>query len=271
MTCNKRKEKKVLLFIMLLICISLFLFSTIHIIKWVKDSKKSKDLIKQINDNVTIEEIKDDNFTNIIKPANEDEFNPYFDYIKMNLIDVDLTKLKKINNETVGWIKVNGTEVNYPFLQTNNNTYYLTHSFNKSYNEAGWVFLDYRNSIENIDKNNIIYAHGRLDQIMFGSLKNILKNDWFADKNNHFIKISTEFKNSLWQIFSVYKIPTTSDYLQINFKSPDEFLTFATTLKKRSQFPFDTQISKEDKIITLSTCYNDQEKMVIHAKLIKYS
>lgn len=89
----------------------------------------------------------------------------------MNLINVDFNELKKFNSNTKGWIQVNGTNINYPFVQAKDNKFYLTHSFDKSYNSAGWVFLDYRNNINELSKNTIIYAHGRLDTTMFGSLK----------------------------------------------------------------------------------------------------
>ena len=81
--------------------------------------------------------------------------------------------------------------------------------------------------------------------------------------------MSTETENTLWQVFSVYRIPTTSDYLQIKFYSDDEYTRFLEKLKNRSVFDFNTTLTKDDKIITLSTCYNDNDKVVMHAKLIK--
>ena len=187
----------------------------------------------------------------------------------MNLINVDFEELKNTNPDTLGWIQVNGTNINYPFVQTNNNDYYLNHSYNKKYNEAGWVFLDYRNNINYLNKNTIIYAHGRLDKTMFESLKNILKSDWLNDTNNYVVKLSTETENTLWQVFSVYKIPTTNDYIQTNFISDYEFNEWANMLLKRSAHNFNTSINEIDKVLTLSTCYNDEEKVVLHAKLIK--
>lgn len=164
---------------------------------------------------------------------------------------------------------MNGTNINYPFVQTYDNRYYLTRSFDKSYNQAGWVFLDYRNSIDTLNKNNIIYAHGRLDETMFGSLKNILTSGWVNNINNHIVKLSTEKHNTLWQVFSVYKITTTNDYIQVYFSSNSEFLEFGNMLINRSNYKFNTNINENDKILTLSTCYNDYEKVVLHAKLIK--
>ena len=70
-------------------------------------------------------------------------------------------------------------------------------------------------------------------------------------------------------MFSVYKIPTTSDYLQIKFSSDEEFQNFANKLIERSAYNFNTPVNSTDKIITLSTCWNDEEKVVMHAKLIK--
>jgi len=189
----------------------------------------------------------------------------------MNLINVDFNELKKLNSETVGWIQVNGTNINYPFVQANDNKYYLNHSFDKSSNEAGWVFLDYRNDYIGIDKNSILYAHGRNDNTMFGSLINILTNGWLNNKNNFILKVSTEKENSLWQVFSAYVIPTTSDYLKINFNNNEQFLEFSNMLIERSEYNFNTTVNKFDKILTLSTCYNNTHKTVLHAKLIKKS
>ena len=67
------------------------------------------------------------------------------------------------------------TNINYPVVQTNDNEYYLGRAFDKSKNDAGWVFMDYRNDVNNLSDNTIIYGHGRLDKTVFGSLKNALK------------------------------------------------------------------------------------------------
>ena len=178
--------------------------------------------------------------------------------MNMNMINVNFNDLKKTNSDVVVWLKVNGTNINYPFVQGKDNNYYLTHGFNKSYNDAGWIFLDYRNNNTN-NKNTIIY----------GSLRNVLKNEWLNNTNNYVIKISTEVENSLWQIFSVYHIPITSDYLQTAFNDDTEYQIFLDILKNRSSYNFNTNVTYTDNILTLSTCYSDNNRMVVHAKLIK--
>ncbi|MDD6879454.1 MAG: class B sortase [bacterium] len=258
-------------FAIVFIISSFFVVSSIYnIIIWSLDNKNIEQNVDEIQEIVDINEISDNKNTEIIEQQEEiPKNNPYWDYIKMNLIDIDFSELKEKNNQTKGWVQVNGTNINYPFVQAKDNSYYLTHSFDKSYNSAGWVFLDYRNNINGDDKNTILYAHGRLDTTMFGSLKNILKSNWYENSNNYVVKMSTENENSLWQVFSVYHIPTTTDYIQVNFMSDSEYQALLDKLIKRSAYNFNTSISSNDKILTLSTCYNDKERVVMHAKLIK--
>ena len=263
--------KNILLLFLISMCASAFICSGIKILMWNNDNKNIDMQVNNILEKTSVEEVKDNDNTEIIENTNVnlDKSDPYWDYIKMNLINVNFNDLKATNKDTVGWIQVNGTNINYPFVQTYDNDYYLTHQFDKKPNGGGWVFLDYRNNSNSFDKNTIIYAHGRQNKTMFGSLKNILSSGWTNNTNNYVIKLSTESENTLWQVFSVYKIPTTSDYLQIDFDDDDEFQNFANMLKDRSNFNFNTSVSGSDKILTLSTCYNDDEKVVLHAKLIK--
>ena len=265
----KIKWKNIILILITITSIITLLISIFNIIKWKIDSNKTNYEITNIQENINVEEIQDTENTEIIEPVIEvPKENPYWDYINMNMINVDFNGLKRTNPDVVGWLKVNGTNINYPFVQSSDNDYYLTHSFNKSYNGGGWVFLDYRNNGTN-NKNTIIYAHGRSDKTMFGTLKNVLNNGWLNNTNNYVIKISTETENSLWQIFSVYRIPTTSDYLQTNFNDETEYQNFLDIIKDRRSHNFDTNVVSTDNILTLSTCYNNSDKMVVHAKLIK--
>ena len=243
---SKKNKYKILAIIFLIGGITLLAISLIHIYNWVKDSNKTKENIAQINNKVTI---------------TEDE----------SKISVDFSEIESLNSDTIGWIKVSGTEVNYPFTQTTNNEFYLNHSFDKSYNSAGWIFLDFRNNIDKPDKNNILYAHGRLDNTMFGSLKNIFDKKWYENPDNYIIKTSTKTQNHQWKIFSIYHLPATEDYLKINFNSDSEFTSFANMLKDRSFYDFEEEISASDSILTLSTCYknNSKERLVVHAKLIE--
>ncbi len=271
----KTKVKKIIdiiIVLVIILCVYNIINSVYHIFVWKKEGDEINNQVEEIKEIVEVKEVVEDENVEIIEqPEKVEEYNPYWAYINMSLISVDFFDLKEVNKDTVGWIQVNGTNINYPFVQTKDNVYYLTHAFNKTKNSAGWVFLDYRNNKNLSDKNSILYAHGRLDKTMFGSLRNALTNGWLKNKNNYVFKVSTPTENTMWQVFSIYHIPVTSDYLQIDFKSDEEFQEFANMLIERSQHDFETSVNAKDRIITLSTCYDDKERVVLHAKLIKKS
>ncbi len=277
---KRRRITDIIIYIVIVICVFNIIYSLYNIIMWKKDGDEVKNQVDDLVEKAKVNEIKsekiDENNIDKVKnveiiKSNEklEKENPYWAYINMSLINVDFQDLKEVNKEVAGWIQVNGTNINYPYVQTKDNKFYLTHAFDKSYNSAGWVFLDYRNNTDLNDKNNIIYAHGRYDKTMFGTLRNALTNGWLNNSNNFVIKIATPKGSSLWQVFSIYHIPTTSDYLQINFSNDEQFEKFAKKLIKRSSYNFNTKVSKSDIILTLSTCYNNEERVVLHAKLIK--
>lgn len=238
-------------------------------VMWWIDGVKTEDVAKNAVSQVSVADMPGGEG---VQDENEiDESDPYWDFMKMNMMEVDFSELLSENKDTVGWIRVEGTNINYPVVRSGDNDYYLNHSFDKSWNSAGWVFLDYRNNLEELGKNTIIYAHGRYDETMFGSLKNALTSGWTNDSGNYVVKMSSSRENTLWQVFSVYEIPTTSDYLKIEFSDDMEFEEFAEKLLERSQFDFRTGVSANDKILTLSTCGSEKTRVVMHAKLIKVS
>ena len=271
---NKRRKKKLrfrkwVIVVFLIFFLSIFSFSAYKVYSWYNDNKEVDNISDDVLKNTKVKEKKDNNNTENVNPP-EDISNDYWDYIKMNLLEVDFNELLKKNPDTVGWIEVKGTNINYPIVQTTDNSYYLTHAFDKTKNEAGWVFMDYRNDAVNFNQNTILYAHSRLTGSMFGSLKNILESSWYTNKNNHIIRLSTPTENTMWQVFSVYTIPKESYYITPNFNSNEAYQEFLNTMKSRSEVEFSAEVNTNDKILTLSTCKdNFGNRVVMHAKLIK--
>lgn len=263
------KRKNYPLLLIILLSLSLTIYGFVRIIFWVLDNYHNQEEINDLKEKVLITDQKTKEDEKVIEEDNISSFDPYWDFIKMDYMEVDFSDLEKENQEVVAWVFVNGTNINYPVVKHSDNEYYLNHSFYGSKNEAGWVFMDYRNQIRDFDKNTILYAHGRKNGSMFGSLKNILKSNWYQNSNNYVIKLSTKYENSLWQVFSVYHIPTTSDYIQVHFSDQYQFSSFLELISKRSYYDFQTGVRETDKVLTLSTCFNDHEKVVMHAKLIK--
>ena len=262
------KRKKILYIFIITISITLLILCTCNIITWVKDKNNIQKLEEELK-NIQKEEIENKYDNSLINPP-KDKNDSYWDYINLDFLQVDFSDLISKNSNTIAWIKVNGTNIDYPIVQTDDNEYYLTHSFDKKYSKAGAIFSDYRNDLNNLNYNTIIYGHARLDDTMFGSLRFTLNEDWYNDKNNHIIKISTPNENMIWQIFSVYVIPTESYYIKTNFLNESSFQSFLDIIASRSIYKFRTSVNTNDKILTLSTCKNDSNKrIVVHAKLIK--
>ena len=178
-------------------------------------------------------------------------------------------ELLKKNDQTVGWIQINNTRVNYPIVQATDNNYYLNHDFNKRKNSMGWIYMDYRNNNKDLSANTIIYGHNINAGIMFGTLVNALYPKWYNKEQNRIISFNTPYANMKWQIFSIYKIKTTTDYLDSDFENDEAHQNFINLIKGRSINNFGVDVTPNDKILTLSTCANNTTKIVIHAKLIE--
>lgn len=244
---NKKKLKKIILLVLFMFFLSVMIYEGIKIYKWFNENKQVENSLKEIERAVTIN-------------GNINEINSY---------NIEFEILKQQNPDTIGYLKVNGTDIQYPVVKTSNNDYYLTHNYDKSYSSAGWVFMDYRNNNDIADKNIIIYGHNRRDKIMFGTLKNVLTQEWLNNSQNQTILFITEKEKAEYQVFSVYQIQNEDYYLTTQFKSNEEFQNFISKIQSRSIKKFEVPVNADDQILTLSTCANNNKyRVVLHAKKI---
>lgn len=265
-----------LLLLVSLIGISLF---TKNLISWYSEGKETKTIVKDIIVDTQIEEkeaFNQEEIKEILDDTEEEENDvdkysyDYWTYSNMTIMSVDFNELLKQNPDTVGWIYVNNTKINYPVVQSGDNSYYLDHSFKKTYSASGWIFADFRSNLNNLEKNTVLYGHGRIDYTMFGSLDETLKSNWYTNPENQIIKLSTPKKNMLWQVISVYTIPSESYYLTHTFENDESYQNFLNTITSRSIYNFNVGVNTEDHILTLSTCLdNNGNRVVLHAKLVK--
>lgn len=184
---------------------------------------------------------------------------------KKNELQVDFDSLKGINPDTKAYIEVNNTNIKYAVVKSEDNDFYLQHDFNKEYNIGGWVFADYRNKFDGTDKNIILYGHNMKNGSIFGTLKNVLTEDWYKNEDNLYIPLSTEKENMMFKVFSIYQIVPEDYYIETEFKG-NEFFSFINILKSRSIYNFGVDVGKDDTILTLSTCTDSgEERIVVHA------
>ena len=181
---------------------------------------------------------------------------------------VDFEQLALINPDIVGWIYIDGTKINYPVAQADNNNYYLNRLFDGSRNAAGCIFLDYRSSSDFLDRHSIIYGHHMKDNSMFADLV-LYKKQTFYDEHPVALFVTPDAYYEI-QFFSGYVTDTWSDAWNLNIDET-EFDNWLSQLRKKSYFEASACPSKEDRIITLSTCtYEyDTAKFVIHGYVSK--
>ena len=239
---------------------AIYIFDSIYI--------DNSSYVKEISLNDINSIKKDDSKKKVNKDENvllNKELNLYRIYGKYSLNDIDFTKLKNTNQDTIAWLTVEGTTINYPIVQTSDNDYYLTHSYDKALTVTGWTFMDYRNNKMN-DKNTIFYGHNLINNTSFGSLKKLF-NERKSDIN--ILVLTDDGKTYTYKVFSGYTIGPEVYYLRINFYGNDDYQKFLNTITSRNELAVSVPVTIDDSIITLSTCTDDnQGRRVIHAKLI---
>jgi sortase B len=176
--------------------------------------------------------------------------------------------LLEMNKDVVGWIKIPGTEIDYPVVQTEDNEFYLKHNLKKERSSRGSIFMDYRNSNDEKDHNTIIYGHNMKDGCMFAGLSIYKDRSFYAD--HAFIEYDSLQQTMRWQIFSVYLTEPNSDLLQVSFINDVEYAQYLDMIKSRSKYETDVKVTKDDKILTLVTCSYEfkNARLVIHAKRV---
>ena len=260
----------------IIISLSLLAFSFVFY-----NNKKSEENATSIKNDITeylddkISDIPEEEPTPEIKDNNQNENKtpeepsiPNDDTTPKDNRNPIIVALKELNDETVGWLNVPGTNIDYPVVKAKDNAYYLRHNFKKEKDYNGWVFMNYLNSAEMLDKNTIIFAHNRYySNIMFGTLNKVGKKTWYQNIKDNLITYSDINKEMKWEVFAAYTVPVTDDYLETNFSTDEDFNNFIKMIRSRSVISSDLEIKSTDKILTLSTCADINTRFVVHAVL----
>lgn len=176
---------------------------------------------------------------------------------------VDFEELEKINPDVVGWICIEGTNINYPIVQAEDNDYYLDHLFDGRKNRAGCIFLDARCDPYFFDRHSIIYGHHLKDGTMFTRLMRYKKQS-FYDEHSTILLMTPD---------AYYKIRVFSGYVANNRSSAwdldlddEAHAAWLQELQEKSCFQTNYVPSPDASIITLSTCtYEfDNAKFLLH-------
>lgn len=250
----------------LLICLLAFsLYKLVSIFLVYNSADREYDNLKQyvLEEPITPDQLPAGDFDP--DTAEEGEEAPAQPLVPMTRIDLDA--LRKINSEAVGWIEIPDTVISYPLLHTGDNSYYLSHTFEKEKNRNGSIFIESSNKDDLSDLHTIIYGHNMKSGSMFADLKNYLKKDYW--KEHPYVYIDLADGAHCYEIFSFHEADVSDISYTIGYRADDIYADFLSQLSSSSLYDTGISVGTEDAVVTLSTCTNDGKKrIVVHAKKI---
>jgi len=181
---------------------------------------------------------------------------------------IDFNALLALNPDTIGWVQIEGTPLEYPVVQTDNNDYYLSHNYLQEESFEGAVFRDYLCNTTTT-RNHVLYGHYMSDESMFGSLWNYQDQAYL--KLHPVIQFDQPGHPGDWEIFSIYITKADYDYRQPEFITDGEFIDYMNRLKARSLYDTGVTLDPDDEVLTLSTCIYtfDDARFAVHARKVK--
>lgn len=177
------------------------------------------------------------------------------------------TALLPFNADTVGWITVPNTKVDYPVVQSDDNAYYLDTGFDHKFTRAGAVFMDYRNvfgyNVSEHSDNIVIYGHNMANNSMFGSLRRY-RQDLDYYRTNQFIELSSNYDRFTYVIFGLVIAEGSPEadwrYWDMEeFANEQEFNDYVNTVRQKNMVDIEVDVKYGDQLLTLSTCYSDAD------------
>lgn len=255
---KKKKKSDVLLTIALIVAIAVFCYAAFNLYHIYTEYKKGTDEYNQIEEMAVTE--RDADSAEVAGPSAQ---------IKPP-IEVDFDKLKSVNEDVVGWIYVDALpDISYPIVKGKDNQTYLHQTYEKNYNFAGTIFVDYENSGDFSDCNTLVYGHNMKNGSMFGHLKKFREDDKLYKQDKYFWILTPE-RNYRYEIITAYTTGVNSDTYTL-FKGPgEEFEKYLETIKGYSEIQTDdTDLTIKDRIVTLSTCTgNESTRFVVQGKRV---
>ena len=250
---GKTKKKKstldnIISAIILIVCICGLIYSGKMLYTWIMNNIESNNIMNDVNDIAGVSDIKEDE-----DPGAE--------------FGLDFEALLAYNSDIVGWIRIPNTSISYALVQAEDNSKYLRHSLDLTWNEFGWPFLDYKNSPDFTDKNTVIYGHNIVSGLMFADLANIYNGSLGNDVTINIYR--SDYRLLTYKVFSAYVYDPEMYYLTPNFADDEQYSTYLNTMSSRSAINFNQTVGVDDTIITLQTCTSDtKRRIIVHAKLI---
>ena len=208
--------------------------------------------------------------------TDDEEKNGESDEEKEPEVLEDYKTLLNMNKDLIGWLKIADINIDYPVMQSNNNTYYLDHNFEGKYDKNGCLFLDYQCDVVDRNTNLIIYGHNMQSGKMFGSLSKYSDEAYY--KEHPKFEFDTIYEKGAYEIVYVFRSKIYNEdavvfkyYQFLDVQSEIEFDSNLAEMAKISLYDTGITPTYGDELLTLSTCdYQENNgRFVIVARKIK--
>lgn len=187
---------------------------------------------------------------------------------KQSEVDVDFKRLKKINEDIVAWIYIPNTNINYPVVKGNDNSYYLNHNAERKYDVAGAIFIDCNND-EFVDNNTFIHGHNMWYDTMFTDIEKFKDKDFFLE-NDEFYLFTVE-KKYVCKVISIYTTSFDSEYYNPDYLSEKGYQKYLNKVVANSDFISRNEIDYTKKMITLNTCSHELNGKSSHLRYLLHA
>lgn len=186
-------------------------------------------------------------------------------------IPINFDFLQEKNPDIIGWITVDGTDIDFPILyDTTYNRYYLKHNYEGTYTNHGSIFVLGENSNDFSDFNTVVYGHNNLDGHMFAPLHSFRDKDFF-DAHGQFV-IYTPDRVLTYEIFALYRTDNLNIVVNNDFSTEELREQYIESIYARTDtalFKPEYEVTASDRIVTLSTCIgNPSYRFVLHGVLV---
>ena len=262
---KEKNDKDFVYTILYIIFMTIIIISALYIFKFYKMSNEATEESQLLNEIDLETQEEANNSSNDIETKNNEADGNASKNIENNNIEttermLKVKKLQKENDDIVGWLEIEDTNINYPVLQGDDNEFYLNRNYKKEKSEKGSIFLDAKYNW-NIPSNNLlIYGHNIINGLMFQDLLKYESQDFYKKHPN--IRFTTEKDDKEYEIISVFKSRVYYKaeknvfryYDFINVETENEYMDFVKNAKKASIYDTETTAKYGDELITLVTC-----------------
>lgn len=245
--------KKKIINIIEIILVIILLTSLYRIYNYNKEDKEFKSATREVQEKFEREELKTPD------PKVDEKENRNREAIKK------IEDLRKEYPSIVGWIRVGGTEIDYPIVKGNDNDYYLNHNYKDEYNVFGAIFMDYRNDENFTDQNTIVYGHNNVRAGNFKDLHKYEEEGFFAE--DRFIEIYSLSGYKKYKVFAVYNADPYDKFRSPSY-SNEEGKNLLAYIKERNLVSGVMPEEIKD-ILTLQTCSPGDTRLVVQGVLVE--